>query len=111
MPTEPNAKARVFSADSRSADTNILAANVTPSSGPALFEITTAVNTSAQPKITEWNGSAGETYHLNNGSALGANQLLRESIAVREGSEYNVQFGSDVNVLVLNVDERGYYKD
>lgn len=106
MPVDPNNKARAYNDTGIASGTSVLASNVTPSESPVVFEITTAVNASARLDLIEWDGTTEFNHTLNGGSNVGATTLHTEAVPVNENSEYNVQFGSDVNVNVLLIDER-----
>lgn len=106
MPIEPNTKASLYSTGSKSADTNLLTTNVTPSQSPVDLRLTVQVDTGSVVNATVWNGSAKESLTLHDGTALDAGELYVLPIpGAQESLEYNVELGTGASVDYLVVDE------
>lgn len=113
----PLQKAHVHN-EAASADTDILASNITPSSFidnagntvqvPCLFRIQVQTDTAAvfSAMVTNAEGGAGEmTLKFNAGADLAAGALYIFDMLVEEGDSVNFQFDDDVNVDKLIVQE------
>lgn len=106
MPVKPNTKARLFDSTGHVADTAVLSANVTPSKSPALLEITTAVNASTAVDLVDFDGTTEFNHTLNDGNAIGSEELFTTTVPANATSEYNVQYRQDVDVHLLQIDEK-----
>lgn len=104
-----NGKARLFDQTGQSANTNVLGTNVTPSDSPVVWTLTTQVNTTAKVSLQEFDSGAGTTLNstLNGGAAIDGGERYSWTTMVRDDNEYNVQYDSDVDVMLLTVDEHG----
>lgn len=110
MPVEPNNKARLYNDTGNAANTNVLASNLTASESPLVWDLWAHVNTSTVMSVQEWDGSFLANHTLNDGAQIDGGELYRFPVAVTEDNEYNVRFDQDVDVRLLQIDERGYYK-
>lgn len=106
MPINANNKSFTYSGGAKTANSPVLATNVTPSETPVVFDITTAVNTSTAVDLVTWDGTTEFNKTLNGGSAIGADDLFQESVNVNDALEYNVQYRQDVSLDLLTIDER-----
>lgn len=105
MPIEPNTKASLFGTGAKSADTALLASNVTPSSSPVDLRFTLQLDTATNVSVTAWNGTAEESLLLHDGSNLDAGEVYAFPLPAQESLEYNVELGTGASVDYLIVDE------
>lgn len=105
MPVEPNTKASLFGTGAQSADTALLATNVTPSESPVDLRFTVQLDTASNVTVTAWNGSAEESLLLHDGTDLDAGEVYVFPLPAQESLEYNVELGTGASVDLLLVDE------
>lgn len=86
-------------------DTDILAADITPSDAPCLFRIMVQTDTAAVFSALVDDGSSESQLKFNGGSDLSAGVLYMFDMLVNEDDEINFQFDDDVNVDKLIVQE------
>lgn len=97
---------RRFSTSTITADTDVFTEDFeSQSNNRSGVRITLSIDTTAIAYLTETVDGTEERYALNSGSALDANDLYSFDIPIRGDGSYNIQFGSDAAVKVINIDE------
>ncbi len=87
------------------ANTDILAAALSPSYDPCLFRIMVAFDTAGIFKVKITKGSNSQTLLFNSGANLVANALYIFDHLVHSGDTINYQYSINAQMLVLRVQE------
>jgi hypothetical protein len=87
------------------ANTNLLAAPVSPQYAPSMLRLTLALSVATVVKVLLTRGAATVTMYLNESVPLVANSIYAFDMPWRANDIVNVQIEAAGNVLLLNVDE------
>ena len=100
----PINKALVFNT-AESANTNILAAAISPTNAPSTLRVQVALSVAAVVNVMLTRGTTTVTLSLNGGSTLAANAVYVFDVIWHSGDSVNFQVSAAVTVLELTADE------
>jgi len=89
------------------ANTNILAADLTPTDPPTLFRTMIAFNAAGVFKAIITRDATSVTAEFNAGATLAANSLYIFDMLVHDGDKVNFQYSVSATMLVMRVQEIG----